>query len=77
MSRKDYTLLADCLGASIEGTGPDHLDLGREARVAVITTATVVADELARAYPNFDRVKFLARVDPDIPWPPPVTDGAG
>lgn len=76
MTKKDFELLADVLGASYEGTGPDYLDLGEEARIAVLTTAACVADELARVHPRFDRTKFLDRVAPNLTTLfPPAADG--
>lgn len=48
MTRKDYQVIATAL-IMVAGVPVEHL----------ITVALYIADELERAYPNFDRDKFL------------------
>lgn len=75
MTKKDFTLIADVCGASLDAI--EEMAIDSIAKHAVIALALTMADALSERYPRFDRDKFLTHIRPDIAWPPPVADGDG
>lgn len=57
MTRKDYVMVADAIKDA--GNAQDLVD-GREARIALETAATFIADGLSQDNPRFDRKRFMA-----------------